>query len=724
MRCICMSKKNKNILKRVLSKISNLFQQPGKKSFLKENNKHLEVEKSSSLISSKASKSEEKVLREKYKEAEDSVQVELNDEVKSESYENKETTREKTKEKTINLEEFQMMDSSAAIAEDNVDDSEIHIKVEKNENINIEEKKITPSKIKHDSTEEDSSLKDISETHTLINPKEYLELEYKIIENRKAKTKSAPMNPKNTFMKDKKSSDVNPATHFIEELENRLPEESELREEKSVEKLGISKNQQIDETQAESKQSEVMPSIEEDKNKLLEEHKKTDTITFNEVTDLEVDLEWDMDIEEKELHTKSSEELDDLDKDAEVTSLIKKEESKQNIERKSTKKELSDNVTKGSLFGVAIDSKDNLEMVTNTEEDELNEEIDVEEDFDMRYEEEEFLAESSDDDKYETTFNYKETLQHYKEQIENWDDDDDYDDFDLDDLFSDDEFQQELSEVTYSNTNDYTENTQVIQKYQEDPTNQQIFSDIVEKNQPLVKKIVQRYLGAAANTSLTYDDLVSAGNMGMMEAIERFDSSLGNQFSTYATFWIKQRITRTIADEGRMIRVPVHQVESILKLTKIENKMMRDHAIIDDNRIMTEMEITKKKLDEIRYVRDTYKVVPSMDVPIGDGEGSILGQFITPDQLIYSGHQTYLESPSDRVETKIFNEELIEWLATKLTERELDIVIRRNGLNGKEPEILEAIGTDYGVTRERIRQIEAKAYRKLRKSIKSFIMVD
>lgn len=722
MRCICMSKKNKNILKRVLSKISNLFQQPGKKSFLEENNKHLEVEKSSSLISSKASKSEEKVLREKYKEAEDSVQVELNDEVKSESYENKETTREKTKEKTINLEEFQMMDSSAAIAEDNVDDSEIHIKVEKNENINIEEKKITPSKIKHDSTEEDSSLKDISETHTLINPKEYLELEYKIIENRKAKTKSAPMNPKNTFMKDKKSSDVNPATHFIEELENRLPEESELREEKSVEKLGISKNQQIDETQAESKQSEVMPSIEEDKNKSLEEHKKTDTITFNEVTDLEVDLEWDMDIEEKELHTKSSEELDDLDKDAEVTSLIKKEESKQNIERKSTKKELSDNVTKGSLFGVAIDSKDNLEMVTNTEEDELNEEIDVEEDFDMRYEEEEFLAESSDDDKYETTFNYKETLQHYEEQIENWDDD--YDDFDLDDLFSDQEFQQELSEVTYSNTNDYTENTQVIQKYQQDPTNQQIFSDIVEKNQPLVKKIVQSYLGAAVNTSLTYDDLVSAGNIGMMEAIKRFDSTLGNQFSTYATFWIKQSITRTIADEGRMIRVPVHRVDDILKLTKIENKMVRNHAVIDDNHIMTEMEINRKKLNEIRYVRDTYKVVASIDIPIGDDEGSTLGQFITPNQLVYSGHQTYLESPSDRVENEVFSEELIEWMTTKLTEQELDIVIRRNGLQGKEPETLEAIGIDYGVTRERIRQIEARSYKKLRKTIKSFIKID
>ena len=235
---------------------------------------------------------------------------------------------------------------------------------------------------------------------------------------------------------------------------------------------------------------------------------------------------------------------------------------------------------------------------------------------------------------------------------------------------------------------------------------------------------MQRYLGAAANTSLTYDDLVSAGNMGMMEAIERFDSSLGNQFSTYATFWIRQRITRTIADEGRMIRVPVHQVESILKLTKIENKMMRDHAIIDDNRIMTEMEITRKKLDEIRYVRDTYKVVPSMDVPIGDGEGSTLGQFITPDQLIYSGHQTYLESPAERVENKIFNEELIEWLTTKLTERELDIVIRRNGLDGRKPETLEEIGENYSLTRERIRQIEAKAYKRLRRTIKSFMKVD
>src|SRR5699024_2255167 len=141
----------------------------------------------------------------------------------------------------------------------------------------------------------------------------------------------------------------------------------------------------------------------------------------------------------------------------------------------------------------------------------------------MDIEEDEIFVEYSTDDEYDNIINYKESLHQYEEKIENYDDYDDYDDFYLDDLFSVDEFQQELSEVTYSNTNDYTENTQVIQKYQEDPTNHQIFSEIVEKNQPLVKKIVQRYLGAAANTSLTYDDLVSAGNMGMMEAIERFD---------------------------------------------------------------------------------------------------------------------------------------------------------------------------------------------------------
>src|SRR5699024_3452380 len=306
---------------------------------------------------------------------------------------------------------------------------------------------------------------------------------------------------------------------------------------------------------------------------------KTDTISFNKDTESEDSLERNMEFEKTELLTESSKKSHDLERDSEVTSSLEKEDTKLQGEENSIIKESYENLIDGSLPGKDIGSEngfgseteqvdfplesssetlDSLERNSKDEIDamSLNEGIDVEGNFEMDFKEVEFLSEYSDDGEYENIVNYKETLQHYEEQIENRDDDD-YDDFDLDDLFSDDEFQQELSEVTYSNTNDYTENIQVIQKYQENPTNHQIFSEIVEKNQPLVKKIVQRYLGAAANTSLTYDDLVSAGNMGMMEAIERFDSSLGNQFSTYATFWIKQRITRTIADEGRMIRVPV-----------------------------------------------------------------------------------------------------------------------------------------------------------------------
>lgn len=755
MRCIFMSKTNKNILKRVLSKIGNLFKQSEKNSSLEENRKYEEAERSSTITPLKNSKSEDKVFPEKYNKSEDFARDKVNDETKNNTQE------------YLNVVESQMIDSSDSVPENNTNNLEIHNIVKQDELLNFEVENISPSKNKQESTQVNSSHKDISETHTLIDPKEYLELEYKIIENRKAKTKPVQKNTKDTLPEDKKPLDFKLVNQAKEPLENKETEIKPIKE-KLIVKVDTNKDHKNDEGKEERKQSEVMPIIEEEKNKSLKDQKKivkgekvrtkeqtvirmtsdlkTDTISFNKDTESEDSLERNMEFEETELLTESSKKSHDLERDSEVTSSLEKEDTKLQVEENSIIKESSENLIDGSLPGKDIGSEngfgseteqvdfplesssetlDSLERNSKDEIDamSLNEGIDVEGNFEMDFKEVEFLSEYSDDGEYENIVNYKETLHQYEQQIENRDDDD-YDDFDLDDLFSDDKFQKELSEVTYSNTNDYTENTQVIQKYQEDPTNQQIFSDIVEKNQPLVKKVVQRYLGAAANTSMTYDDLVSAGNIGMFKAIEKFDPSSGFQFSTYATHWIAQGITRTIANEGRMIRVPVHQVDNILKLTKIENKMVQDHAVIDDNRIMTEMEINRKKLDEIRYVRDTYKVVPSMDVPIGDGEGSTLGQFITPDQLVYSGHQTYLESPSDRVENEVFSEELIEWMTTKLTEQELDIVIRRNGLHGKEPEILEAIGIDYGVTRERIRQIEARAYRKLRRTIKSFIKID
>lgn len=296
-----------------------------------------------------------------------------------------------------------------------------------------------------------------------------------------------------------------------------------------------------------------------------------------------------------------------------------------------------------------------------------------------------------------------------------------YDDFSLEDLFKDEEFQEELSKVTYSGVADYSENIEVIAEYQANRSNRDIFDDIVLKNQALVKKIAHKYLWQTNNTCLTYDDLVSSGNIGMFRAIEKFDPSKGYQFSTYATNWIEQRISRDISNEGRMIRIPVHQVEDILKLTKLEKEMMAKEQRIDDNQLLTQMNIDQSKLNELRIDRQQFKIVSSTNVLIGDDEDSTLGQFISSENMLYSGHQAHLENPSDRVEDTIFKEELIDFLKEQLTEREFDVVIRRNGLGDNPSETLEEIGKTHAVTRERIRQIEAKAYKKLKKPIKYFI---
>lgn len=177
-----MSKTNKNILKRVLSKIGNLFKQSEKNSSLEENRKYEEPERSSAITSLKNSKSEEKVFPEKYNKVEDFARDKVNDETKKNTQEH------------LNVMEFQMIDSSDSVPESNTNDLEIHNIVKKDELLNFEVENITPSKNKQESTQENSSHKDISETHTLIDPKEYLDLEYKIIENRKAKTKSVHLN--------------------------------------------------------------------------------------------------------------------------------------------------------------------------------------------------------------------------------------------------------------------------------------------------------------------------------------------------------------------------------------------------------------------------------------------------------------------------------------------------------------------------------------------------
>src|SRR5690625_1589254 len=234
MRCIFMSKTNKNILKRVLSKIGNLFKQSEKNSSLEENRKHEEAERSSTITPLKNSKSEDKVFPEKYNKSEDFARDKVNDETKNNTQE------------YLNAVESQMIDSSDSVPENNTNNLEIHNIVKQDELLNFEVENISPSKNKQESTQVNSSHKDISETHTLIDPKEYLELEYKIIENRKAKTKPVQKNTKDTLPEDKKP--------FNLEIHNIVKQDELLNFE--VENISPSKNKQ-ESTQVNSSHKDI-----------------------------------------------------------------------------------------------------------------------------------------------------------------------------------------------------------------------------------------------------------------------------------------------------------------------------------------------------------------------------------------------------------------------------------------------------------------------------------
>jgi len=287
------------------------------------------------------------------------------------------------------------------------------------------------------------------------------------------------------------------------------------------------------------------------------------------------------------------------------------------------------------------------------------------------------------------------------------------DDF-FDDIEESEEFNNIKSVDLTTKVDSYELNDIYFNKLKENQHDSEIIAQIINSNQKLVMKIASRYSNSIVGSIIDKEDLISSGNLGLYKAIQKFDISKGYKFSTYATWWIKQKITRDIADKKLTIRLPVHIIEKLNKL----NTVYKGYSDIPQSELiqlgMKELNVSKEKFFELLYIDNQFnKSLTSLASSTNEAGDTQISDFVRSEHSLYDVEE---KTPERLITQKIFKDEMESVFKEILTDKQIDIVKRRIGWE-REAETLEEIGSSYKLTRERIRQIEANSMKKLRKKL-------